>query len=344
MRSFFIALAVTFAVAPSAIAKPLWMKSPNSCKGETSPTVLRRLSQSHFHHFCLLKNPNTPSDVIARIVNQGKITYSEKLLISHPNTPPEVLAKLAQDKRSSYRDEVATHPNVALETLKKLSQVKDSTIRVAVAKSKNTTSALLAQLSQDESLNVRIAVAKNPNTPKETLRQLAKNKSWKVRQAVAKNPNTSEEIAEVIRKRKQESPNEREETTQTQKTQKFDEPKVPSPVAKALHSELKPTASRYSERRLEKSLRSAYWGAIESAGRIYCVNSQAYPPKKSLKEALYEFQNIYSRFNPFINVQGINMALKDNKPARTHILKNIENKTEELSKTRTFRNCRPFEL
>jgi hypothetical protein len=155
----------------------------------------------------LAKNPNTPADGLAKVVETSQgFYYGDKgdsirqAVAENANASTQTLMKLAGDSgyfvqqaALDHISKIAEDPAVTQDTLNELGQSKDAQVLGRVARSKSASPELLTKLS-DTFTNVRAAVAENPSTPPELLEKLSTDTSPTTREGVARNSASTPEM------------------------------------------------------------------------------------------------------------------------------------------------------
>jgi hypothetical protein len=142
----------------------------------------------------LYKNPNTPMDIIEKVVDDE---YLARVYACN-GTCPDVLAKIAR----KYRDHraiptfLAQNPNVPSDILVKY--LNDYTVRGYAAMNPGLSDEMFIMLANDSSTYLRGCVALNPGISPELLTELAEDPDEEVRQCVAQNSNTPIEVLQKL--------------------------------------------------------------------------------------------------------------------------------------------------
>lgn len=143
----------------------------------------------------ILKNPNCPSDILAKAANKliaAEDFWSLENIATNPNTDADTMYKIFNIKSGPARNRLAQNPNIPTELAKQLA-LSDDWTKEQIAKNPGVGPEVLATLVKSK-IEVRKALARNPNTPPKTLMKLAKDRSDRVVSAVADNPNLPEEV------------------------------------------------------------------------------------------------------------------------------------------------------
>ncbi|MDJ0775362.1 MAG: HEAT repeat domain-containing protein [Mastigocoleus sp. MO_167.B18] len=180
----------------------------------TSASRLRELSKSLDREVrqAIVKNPNTPPDVLVRLFDKFPLQVLHNpalslILLERPNFLTEIYEsnKLVFHKyqltdffynwaifhvNESIRSAVASSSKTPEHYLEQLSDDKNSFVRLQVAANYNSSARTLKKLALDRDNSVRKAVARNPNVPINILEKLARDETAEVRREVAANHNT----------------------------------------------------------------------------------------------------------------------------------------------------------
>lgn len=137
----------------------------------------------------VLKNPNTPEDVIEKFGRREKYSGDRAYAAQHPNASPKLLEDLSKDKEWQVREAVAGNKKTTKETLHDLIWDEHFAVRRAAAKNENTDPNDLDRLFwRDKTTTVLEAIADNPHTPGDVLKKLSQNNDSDVSRAALRNP------------------------------------------------------------------------------------------------------------------------------------------------------------
>ena len=143
----------------------------------------------------ILRNPNCPSDILAKAANKliaAEDFWNLEYIATNPNTDVDTMYKIFNIKSGSARKRLAQNPNIPTELAKQLA-LSDDWTKEQIAKNSGVDPEVLATLVKSK-IDVRKALARNPNTPPKTLMKLAKDRSHDVVRTVTENPNLPEEV------------------------------------------------------------------------------------------------------------------------------------------------------
>jgi len=152
----------------------------------------------------LLKDPNTPRDIIMQILNEvDKIVspYIKKPLV-YRNLNTKLSLKLSKGvRKSSIIEKCILHPNFDIslwkELLEKKSHLRNYKIVALFKRTDLPREAFETGVNMNRS--VRREIALNPSCPEHILRQLMKDKDPLVRRRIAQNPSTPLEMLEELK-------------------------------------------------------------------------------------------------------------------------------------------------
>ncbi len=172
----------------------------------------------------VLKNPNTPKDIIEKAYNSNDLEKL-KAIAQNPNTSLGELEKLSKNVNSDVRASVAKNPSIPKDMMDKLAndvpkvrnalldnQKLTPDIHDIIAKQGSDDCEFLEKLMANPCVSpdvlnyngrntnscTRLGVASNPNTSPEALEKLATDENEDVRHAALKNPNIPEHILKNI--------------------------------------------------------------------------------------------------------------------------------------------------
>ena len=152
-------------------------------KIELSPEILHRIVQTQNEFICkeVAKNKNTPAIILQYLASHKKYLVE---VLKNPNTPIDILTEYIPQLTSEKQIESVLRGtdytqqknlNMPSEILEQLSHHQKDTIRYLVALYSNASVNTLRRLSGDSYPLVRKTVAENPNTPPEVLIEMAKD-------------------------------------------------------------------------------------------------------------------------------------------------------------------------
>ncbi|MFB2834872.1 hypothetical protein [Floridanema evergladense] len=140
--------------------------------------------QNDLRHL-LLKQPNTPSEILAQLANVNvEELRAEKLANIQHISDSEILEKWIEDELQ-FLVNVAKHPQVSREILERLSQYEVPNVQLAVAQNPLTPTDIKMQLwgvlSNHPDDRVKTKVAKDSNTPVSILQTMAENEFYQTK-------------------------------------------------------------------------------------------------------------------------------------------------------------------
>ena len=176
----------------------------------------------------ILKNPQYPTYVLERILNEINLDYIEELSMDKAHN----VRKIYRDQYKNYLEKyviirayAVKNPNCTIQLLEQImSETEDSvaekqskkglynhpdkkynrtvknfnSIRAALAKNPNCTNDLLERLSKINDANIKLAVASNTACPDYLLEELSNINNYTIKCAVASNLNATEPILEKL--------------------------------------------------------------------------------------------------------------------------------------------------
>jgi hypothetical protein len=180
----------------------------------TPPIILRYLASDRQTQLEVLKNPNTPRDILAeyipQITNEKQIEsilrgtdYTQQ---KNPQMPSNVLEILSHHPKDVIRYLVALYPTASITTLKRLAFDNYHMVRQTVAGNPNTPSDTLIEMAKKNVINTTVGsahsvpyiIAERKDATPEALNYLARQPVSTVRSNVVRNNNTSLETLEWL--------------------------------------------------------------------------------------------------------------------------------------------------
>ena len=145
----------------------------------TSPEVLRQLAQDQ--------------SLTSRL-QPWQVNLIQGGIIKNPNTPADVLEYLISNGTVRSKVELAKRSDLAANICELLSKDDAPRVRSTIAANSATPENILRTLAKDSQYSVRRGVASNPNTPEDVQLTLATDKSMNVRHGLAYCKDLSEAV------------------------------------------------------------------------------------------------------------------------------------------------------
>ena len=147
----------------------------------TTLIVLRELcnhnnqSINTYHGYSLVRNPNTPSDILLDIISKYDWGVRIDLAKFNNKIPDDILKILIDDKRLYVQSALATNSCLPISVIERFAESEIDIIREGISKNTKTPDYILDILANEPNINIRLNVAKHQNTSEKTLFKLAKS-------------------------------------------------------------------------------------------------------------------------------------------------------------------------
>lgn len=145
----------------------------------------------------ILNHPNTTDALREALYNNKRESFKQQLAAS-PKTSAQLLERLSRDRDVITRSNAAENPSTPASCLKQLLKDRDVGVKTRVAKNPSISEELFALMANDKNPALQSAAAENERCPTQLLLQLSTTKHVWVLRSLLENPNTPPEAFRLI--------------------------------------------------------------------------------------------------------------------------------------------------